>query len=99
MKHYLIYEDMIEMLEAELSDNHPNIAFDKDKYAAGYHNGLTMAKAIAMKLKEQAIYCYDCKFYKNGACIRKVKMGGRHAVDRATPNFFCAAGKKREKNS
>lgn len=53
MKHYICYEDLMDMLETEQRDNHANLADDYDKYAVGYHNGLNMARAIAMKLKDQ----------------------------------------------
>ena len=41
------------------------------------------------------VRCKDCKFYKCGVCIRKTKQGGKHAVDRVSANFFCAAGRLR----
>lgn len=98
MKHYISYEDLIDMIEEEIKENHPHIATDQDKYPIGYNNGLTMAKAIAMKLRKEIIHCRDCVFYKNRVCIRKVKCGGLHAVDKVSPGFYCAAGKRREEN-
>lgn len=98
MKHYICYEDLIEMLEKEIKENHPHIATDQDKYPIGFNNGLTMAKAIAMKLRKELVYCRDCAYYRNRVCIRKVKCGGFHAIDKVYPGFYCAAGKRREEN-
>lgn len=98
MKHYISCEEFMKMVEAEIKENHPHIATDQDKYAVGYHNGLTMAKAIARKSRKEIVHCEDCVFYKKRVCIRKVKCGGAHAVDQVRPNFYCAAGKRRKEN-
>lgn len=98
MEYILDYDELVRLIELEIKENHPYIATDEDKYPIGFNNGLTMAKAIAMKLRKELVYCRDCVFYKNYVCIRKVKYGGFHAVDQVHPNFYCAAGKRRKEN-
>ena len=98
MEYILDYDELVRLIEKEIKENHPHITTDRDKYPIGYNNGLTMAKAIAMKLRKELVYCSDCVFYKNRVCVRKVKCGGFHAVDRVSPGFYCAAGKRREEN-
>lgn len=98
MEYVLDYNELVRLIEEEIIENHPHIATDEDKYAVGYHNGLTMAKAIARKSRKEIVHCEDCVFYKNRVCIRKVKCGGAHAVDQVRPNFYCAAGKRRKEN-
>lgn len=75
------------------------IITDND-YAIGLHNGLALAHAMLINAPtidaEPIVRCKDCKFYIcDVACIRKAKQGGKHAVDRVSANFFCAAGRRR----
>ena len=98
MEYILDYDELVHLIELEIKENHPHIATDEDKYPIGYHNGLTMAKAIAMKLRKELVYCRDCAYCRNRVCIHKVRYGGSNAVDQVRPNFYYAAGKRRKEN-
>lgn len=99
MEYIVGYDELIRLIEKEIEENHPSITTDQDKYPIGYHNGLTMAKAIAMKLRKEIVYCADCAYYKSNICFRKAKLGGTHAVDKVRPAFYCAAGKRRNNDT
>ena len=92
------FKSILDAIELEIRENHPNISTDKDKYAVGVNNGLQLAKAIIYKHRDSFVLCADCAYYKRSVCIRKVKAGGSRAVDKVRSNDWCSYGKRREEN-
>lgn len=56
----------------------------------------TLASRIMEAGWTKPVRCKDCEYCKdNKVCIRKVKSGNRHSIDRVHGNFYCASGKRR----
>ena len=61
-----------------------------------YATALERVKAAPTVDAVEVVRCKDCEYCKdNKVCIRKVKSGNRHSIDRVHSNFYCAAGKRR----
>ena len=90
-----LFQSIIDDIELEVRDNHPNIYTDRDKYAIGVNNGLQLAKAIIYKHRNNFVLCSECGYFRPGYCIRKIKAGGPRAIDKVRPNDWCAYGRRK----
>lgn len=80
--------------EKEQKENGANIP--ESLHAIGYHNGLTMAKAIALKLASDGaavVRCQKCRFWKRHTKVDREFGGCLRCGMTKHENGFCDLGK------
>ena len=93
MPEHIEREAIIKSIVDEQAENH--VGWGNAGYEIGYHNGLSMAKAMVLKAPAAdvvaVVRCKDCKHYQKDMLFGKAYCDGREIK----PDDFCSYGERR----